>query len=345
MSGGTNLIYILYGTDDYSSRKVLREIKNGLGDADTLSNNTTELEGAKLALNYLRAAAEAFPFFGDKRLVIVHRLLTRFEPSKKAASAKSTKTKDTKAEDAQSYANLMKTLPSSTVLVLLDGEISKTNPLLKALEGAAQLQLFTPLKGAALEKWGRERVRQMDGIISEEALNLLLKMVGSDLWVLAGEIDKLIVYAGGRQIEASDVESMVAASREASIFELVDSTILGNQARAHQVLAELMRAGEAPAYILFMLTRQLRLLVRVKDMLKDGHAAGFIQGKLGLIDFVYNKTSEQAGRYSMERLKEFYHTLLDTDVAIKGGKYNEDLALSILVTELCRTRVKLVSGH
>jgi DNA polymerase III delta subunit len=87
----------------------------------------------------------------------------------------------------------------------------------------------------------------------------------------------------------------------------------------------------------------MRLLVRIKDMLKEGHAASFIQGKLGLMEFIYNKTSEQAGRYSMERLKEFYHMLLDTDIAIKSGKYSEDVALSILVTELGRTRAKLVS--
>ncbi|NLL90756.1 MAG: hypothetical protein GX226_06645 [Dehalococcoidales bacterium] len=42
--------------------------------------------------------------------------------------------------------------------------------------------------------------------------------------------------------------------------------------------------------------------------------------------------------YSFERLKELYHKLLDTDIAIKTGKYNDELALNILIAEMCTTK-------
>ncbi|MDD5083241.1 MAG: hypothetical protein PHU08_07720, partial [Dehalococcoidales bacterium] len=62
-----------------------------------------------------------------------------------------------------------------------------------------------------------------------------------------------------------------------------------------------------------------------------------IRSKLGLLsDFVWQKTVEQAGRYPLERIKEFYRRLLATDLAIKTGKYKDDLALDILVAELYR---------
>jgi DNA polymerase III delta subunit len=35
-------------------------------------------------------------------------------------------------------------------------------------------------------------------------------------------------------------------------------------------------------------------------------------------------------------LRKAFHCLLDTDVAIKTGKYEDDLALDIMVIELCK---------
>ena len=38
----------------------------------------------------------------------------------------------------------------------------------------------------------------------------------------------------------------------------------------------------------------------------------------------------------MGRLREVYHTLLDADLAIKTGKYDGELALNILIADLCQ---------
>jgi len=50
---------------------------------------------------------------------------------------------------------------------------------------------------------------------------------------------------------------------------------------------------------------------------------------------VLQKAWEQADKYSPTHLKEVYHKLLDADISIKTGKYNNpDLVLDILITEL-----------
>jgi len=62
-----------------------------------------------------------------------------------------------------------------------------------------------------------------------------------------------------------------------------------------------------------------------------------IQSKLGVnSEYVVRKTLEQASRYSLPRLREVYHRLLETDLSIKTGKYDAELALNILVAELSR---------
>ena len=65
-------------------------------------------------------------------------------------------------------------------------------------------------------------------------------------------------------------------------------------------------------------------------------AVGEIQKRLGLPEFATRRTLEMAVRSSRERLVMMYHKLLETDVAIKTGRRSDELALTILVAELCQ---------
>ncbi|RJO62114.1 MAG: DNA polymerase III subunit delta [Dehalococcoidia bacterium] len=331
------LIHVFYGADDFSIHEALDEIKKGLGDASMLSANTTRLEGAKLRTEELECAVQSVPFFGEKRLVIIDGLLGRFEPKEKRGAAKKAARppKESEAELHKTFASLINATPESSILVLLNGEIGKSNVLLKEISPKADIRLFAPLKGMQLESWAKKRVSQAGGTISEDALKNLVRLVGSDLWVMKGEIEKLVLYAGERSIEAEDVKKLVGLSREASIFTLVDAIVDGRLGLANQTMNEMLESGAAPSYVLVMLARQLRLLVRAKELKNSGQSESAIQGALGLGEFPFRKTLEQASRYTMSRLKDFYHRLLDTDLAIKTGKYDDELALTILVSELC----------
>jgi DNA polymerase-3 subunit delta len=207
--------------------------------------------------------------------------------------------------------------------------------MLKDISPKADVRLFAPLKGTQLENWVKKRIAQSGAAISDEALKNMVRLVGSDLWVMKGEIEKLVLYAGQRTIDTEDVKKLVGLSRESSIFTLVDAIIDGKLNLANQSAVELLETGAAPSYVLAMLARQLRLLVRARELKNTNQTEGAIQGVLGLADFPFRKTIEQASRYSMPRLKLFYHRLLDADLAIKTGKYDDELALTILVSDLC----------
>ena len=79
------------------------------------------------------------------------------------------------------------------------------------------------------------------------------------------------------------------------------------------------------------------MIVRVKELRRQRKSEVEIQDKLNLTsEFVLRKTLEQAARYSLARLKEVYHQLLEADLSIKTGKYDPELALNILIAELCQ---------
>jgi DNA polymerase-3 subunit delta len=333
------MLYILAGPDDFSRSEALSEIKIGVGDSDMLSSNTSVFDGKKVAPAELAAVAQAMPFLSEKRLIIVEGLLERFSSDAPKSRGKKTTRTSAKQSDIESFVNILTNLPESTVMVLIDGETGKNNALLEAVSPKAKVSSFPLLKGEKLVGWIKKRVAKEGGKISPEAVRLLEKQVGGDLWVMSGEVAKLATYALGRQIGEEDVSRLVGYTRQANIFNMVDAVLGFKAGVGQQMLQQLMFEGIAPPQILFMISRQVRLMIQVKAMLKEKRPQAEMQQKLGLFnEFVWQKTLEQTNMYSFDRLKELYHKLLDTDIAIKTGKYNDELALNILIAEMCSTR-------
>jgi len=176
-----------------------------------------------------------------------------------------------------------------------------------------------------------------DGDISPQATDLLIRLVGSNLWIMDSEVNKLVSFTSGRRIEEKDVKTVVSYAQEADVFTMVDAIIESRAAAAEQLLQQLLQRGAAPVYLLFMLSRQVRMIVRARELRKQKRPQTEIQNRLGLpSEFVLRKILEQASKYSLPRLKTVYDHLLETDLSIKTGKYDGELALNILVAELCQ---------
>ena len=328
------MLYVLLGEDDYSLRQSLEEIKRGIGDQTALMANTAALDGQQVKLDQLRGACETVPFLAERRLVIIEGLLGRFEPKNKSGRKK---TQPDWQNDYKSIAAYVSQIPHFTTLVLVDGRIGNRNPLLRELSARAEVRSFPLMRDAKLRQWIGRRITEAGGSISSQAVDLLARFVGSNLWIVANEIDKLVLFTDGRRIEEEDVSAIVSYAQEASVFAMVDAILGFKAGAAEQLLGQLLQRGAAPAYLLVMLSRQVRMLVLVKDLKNQGKSRVEIQNKLEMTsEFVLRKALEQADKYSMARLKGVYHKLLEADLSIKTGKYESELALNILVAELCQ---------
>ena len=336
------MLYIYHGADDFTIVQTLEKIKGKLGDREALATNITNLDGGQLTVDQLKAVCDAMPFLAENRLVIVKGLLERFEPKRRTRG----QTKITKKQDGHAeLAKYITEIPDSTTLVLMDNEVKSGNPLLKLISRKAEVKSFPLLRGARLKQWIQKRVADEGGRITPQAVDQMANMVGSKLWVMSSEIEKLLLYASGRGIEEDDVRKVVSYAQEFSVFNLVDAVIDFRVQLAERLLQYLLQRGASPAQLLVMLTRQVRLIVRAREISRQGLAESEVRSRLGIPqDWVLRKTLEQARRYSVPRLKEVYSQLLETDMAIKTGKYDGELALNILIAELCqRDRVEIRS--
>lgn len=333
------MFYMLYGKDEFRRHQALEKIKDGLGDGEMLAVNTSVLDGEQLSLSQLRDACSAYPsLLCPARLVVVEGLLGRFEPKprqKRSADGAQAK-RNSALEEWRGLGDYVKEMPPTTQLVLVDGDVNAgRNPLMKSLSPVAEVMSFSQLRDTELGGWVRERVKQGGGTISREGVNLLVMLVGGDLWTMGNEVDKLLAYTLGH-ITEGDVKQLTSYAREANVFALVDAILEGRPKVAQQLLHHMLEEGAAPPYLLSMIARQLGLIVRANE-LRQTLSPSRILDRLGVAkNFPIDRLLDQASAYTLARMKSAYHEVLEADVAIKTGKYDGDLALDLLVIDLCR---------
>lgn len=323
------MLHILYGADDYRRHQALKQLKEGLGAGEMLSANTTLMAGGQASPAQVRAACDTIPFLAPRRLVVLEGLLGRFEEPR---------TRGPQAMEAElgpwrALAEHIPQMPPTTVLVLVDGPLGRGNPLLRLLAPLGQVQTFPLLRGRDLMEWAQARFAQRGLAVAPQALRLLTELVGSNLWALESEVEKLSLYSAGRAVSEEDVRTLVGLAAEASIFALVDAVLEGRLPEALRYLHRLLLEGAKGPYILSMLDRQLRLAL-LAGALGPRATPEEAAPRLGVPPFAARRALEQGRRHPQESLRAAFSRLLEADLALKTGRYPEELALELLVVDL-----------
>jgi DNA polymerase III subunit delta len=331
------MIYLLYGTDDFSIRETVAKLLRAALPEETADLNTTRLTATDISPHTLQFACEASPFLADRRVVIVERFFSR-AASRRGRAAKA-KDGDSAGEPKHlsEVAAYLPNVPPNTLLVFVETDAPpKSGPVARALEASQVKQQFFPtLAGAPLTRWVKERAKVNGGQIGDRAASMLATFVGGDLHSLSNEIQKLVAYAGpGRAIEPEDIQLLVNQVGEVNVFALVDAVGQGQRKNALVALHKLLDNGERPERIMVMIARQIRLLLQAREGLDRREPPDSLARSLGLTGFPLRKVLEQARLFASVRLLEMHRSTLETDLNAKTGQQDPSLALELLVTEL-----------
>ena len=319
------MIYLLYGPDELARTEALAALKAQI-PPDLVDLNMSTLDGKKLKPDTLIGACEAFPFIAEKRLVVVNDLLKH----QKAG-----------AERDQTRA-FMERLPATCDLALVESDdVDKRNALFTWLKKQADkkqaaVREFQPREGADLQRWMAERVTALDAQIEPRAAQRLIEYVGTQSRPLTNELHKLACYVGrGGRISVDDVDRMVADGHEQNLFAFIDELSARRRSALHS-LRRLLDDGQAAQYILFMVARQTRILLSVKELINQRVRPDEIAAQLKMQPFVARKATEQVRNFSDDELLALHERVLDLDQSSKTGRIEPETGLELLVAEICR---------
>lgn len=85
--------------------------------------------------------------------------------------------------------------------------------------------------------------------------------------------------------------------------------------------------------ILFLLTRQYRILFHVKDLLQKGYGRKEIASKAGLHPFAAGKYMDQAKYFKTRELRKIMEDSADIEQRVKTGLLTDNLAVELFLVK------------
>jgi len=238
------------------------------------------------------------------------------------------------AELKEAVLRIVEVPPAHLSLVLWEeGLPDRRTKLFHVLGKRATLVEKRFLNRFGLIQWIRDQVKTRELSLSPGAVEVLVSLVGPDLFRMTNELEKLAAYGGGQPLDEAAVRSLVEASLPPTIFEFLDAA----STRSPQAIVlanQLMQAGEDPLHLLSMVAYQVRNLLTVQDFLgqQPGAQSAEITRRFGWHPFVAQKTLQQSRTFSKKALLTLHTRLTELDTKLKTGETDPADAVFLLVT-------------
>jgi DNA polymerase-3 subunit delta len=191
-------------------------------------------------------------------------------------------------------------------------------------------------------RWVTATALEAGARIEPDATRELVDALGADMMLIASELEKLLLYTLGRgRITLGDVETMVLAAKQRSLYELTDAISSRNRARALALLQGLLNSSDAgeDAAIghLYMMARTFRqMLVILEKNVRDSRAIwqALWQG-FRMPPFAADELIRQARRYKSRReLTRALRLIARADLELRSSPPDKRIVLERLVYDL-----------
>jgi DNA polymerase-3 subunit delta len=191
---------------------------------------------------------------------------------------------------------------------------------------------------------------------SEDAARELVDALSAEMLLVASELEKLLLYAGAmgsQRVEVTDVETMVSAAKQRSLYELTDAISLKDAPRALALLDGLLNASEggedAAIGHVFTLAKTFRqMLVLNEKQVKDQRAMWQVLWPgFRVAPFAADALIAQARRYrDRGELTSGLRMIAKADLELRSSPPDKKLVLERLVMRLAgkARETELVEG-
>src|SRR3989339_500687 len=309
------MLIFLYGEDSFRSRNKLNELKEKfLREIDPQGNSLSTIDGSMANFSQINESISPSSLFASKRMVVIENI---FANSKKTI--------------LDEILNYLKILKSDENIVIFWDEISG--------EKMSKNKFFN-LSNPQIVDWIKKQVEQENVNITNAVAAEMVAMFGANLRQISNELKKIINFKKGNSgeqgaaIQKEDILLMSRGNFNENIFALTDAISQKNKALALSLFEQELEGGTADTYLVHMITRQIKILLQIKEALEQGLTPRKIINKLKFHPFVVQKTSVQAKNFTLAKLKNILSLLVYIDQKIKTGKVDAKTGLELLIVKI-----------
>ncbi|MCR2820459.1 DNA polymerase III subunit delta [Lederbergia panacisoli] len=320
-------LYLLYGTESFLINETKQKLVTNVLTEEEMDFNLSIYDMEETTVEEALEDVETFPFFGERKIVFLNNPI--FLTSEKS--------KDKVEHNIKKLESYIESPAPYSILVLAGNyeKLDERKKITKLLKKNAEIIEAKKLSERELHTWIQRQIEEKGQQIDENAIDLLLALVGPDLMNLHSELEKLSLYVkDSKIIKVEIVEKLTSRSLEQNIFDLVDKVVQRKMEEVFRIYYDLRKQNEEPIKILALLASQFRLIYQVKELMKRGYGQQQIASTLKTHPFRVKLASGQARSFKDKELGEIIHFLAQTDEQLKTGGSGREVSLELFLFKL-----------
>lgn len=321
------MLFFLHGEDNFRSKEKLIKLRNAFLEKNPSSGVVFFDFSEKIdSLHELLESFVSGDLFSAKKMIVIENLLTTLS----ADYQKIVLNKLTALDNITNNSDLV-------IVLREDGKPKKNLSLYKYLEKNSKKQEFNLLDFRGLEAWAVEYINLNYPKISfsKSALSLLISFIGSDLFLLKNELEKISNFKNEGEVSEKEIDLLVNSRIQSSIFQAIESLLNNNKKTALLLLHEQIEKGEDPFYILSMYVYQVRSLLKISSSLQNGALdPNIISRDTGIHPYVVRKLIAQTRLAGISKIRSIFQKLQRIDLEAKTGKIDIKTALDRFIIQI-----------
>jgi DNA polymerase-3 subunit delta len=220
--------------------------------------------------------------------------------------------------------------PDTVTLVILPKleRVQQQSKWFTALAQSAQVIEAKPVGRGELPGWIAARLKRQNQQLSPDALAFMADRVEGNLLAAKQEIDKLALLFPAGEVGLDALTETVANVARFDVFQLSEAWLAGDGARVARMLDGLEAEGEAPVLVLWAATEDVRMLLKLRQGLKDGRQVRDLARDLKLWGARQNLAAPALKRIGARTVLELLGECARADRQIKGAE-NGDAWLTL----------------
>lgn len=305
-------VYLLYGEEAYLRHQYRDKLRDALcpGSDDM---NVSRFEGKGISSVEVADIAETLPFFAERRVIIIEE-------------------SGWFKNGSDGFEEKVKQFPDTTYLIFVESEVDKRGKLFKTVKDIGYAAEMKTPKEKELLSWITIQCKKEGKQITESAAQYLVEQAGTNMNLLLMELEKVFSYTLERDIITLEaIQEVCSGQAENQIFDMLDAIGNQNQEKALRLYHDLLTLREPAMRILYLLTRQINILLQVSEMTRLNMDNGSIAGKAGIPPFTVGKYKSQIGHFSYSQLLEMLEACQEVDAGIKRGLYQDMIGVELLI--------------
>lgn len=326
-------ILVLTGEDvgqfEWLKKDILQKIAYDPSDLNYSYFDMKETSYAVVELDLV-----SLPFFADEKIVILDHLLDLTTAKKRVLTD----------EDLKQFESYLEMPSESTKLVIFaEGKLDSKRRLVKLLKREAQIVEAATPKDQDLKRYFASQAQELGLKFVEDALDQLLLKSGYDFGELQKNLALLQAYKEDGQITLEDVEEAVPKTLQDNIFDLTQMILKRQIDQASNLVKDLRLQGEDEIKLIAIMLGQFRLFTQVKILSEEGQPESQIVTSLSDLSgrkinpYQVKFALRDSRRLSLPFLKQAMITLIETDYAIKSGKYDKDYLFDLALLKVANS--------